>query len=104
MLYDPKWATKEVTVRGLVAWLEQKPADECYDYGNSSTCLAAQFLRQAGVNEERFVGKSGFTLDEEFFREFRFIAAGYGAKRTWTFGAALQRAHAVMSEDRNPRT
>lgn len=103
MLYDPKWDKTETkadpfSLESLIAWLEKQPAEATYDYGDSRQCMAAQCLRSHGVDESRYVGLSGYAL-EDFFPGFRAIAIGDAdiVSDGWTFGAALSRARAVLA-------
>ena len=89
MLYDPKWETKIDTrpsLIGLIAWLENKPPHETYDYRCAGMCLMAQYLLSCGIKEYSLYSNE--------------VAAFFGADENetnpavghpWTYGAALKR-------------
>ena len=97
MLYDPKWGRKAKlrlkpkTLEHLIAWLERQPAERVYCFTNNGTCLLAQYKRS-------YSPRSTYALLDEFPRSFMF-AAGIESD-DWTFGAALTRARALMSDNR----
>lgn len=103
MLYDPKWGktTKAdpFSLKSLIAWLEQQPAAGKYCYSESGHCLLARYLTAMGFEG---VGISPWTYrhlpDREDRKElpdgWNNIAFGY----PFTFGAALERARAVLAQ------
>ncbi|MFZ1006848.1 MAG: hypothetical protein WAN65_08435, partial [Candidatus Sulfotelmatobacter sp.] len=58
MLYDPKWKNKADvnSIHELIAWLETKNPDDCYDYCDAGNCLLCQFLKEVGGYMEPGVG------------------------------------------------
>ena len=109
MLYDPKWEKTETkadpfTLEALIAWLEKQPANATYCYTSTGGCLVAQFLLSLGTYTAVGVDHRGFynrspdsrsTYDPiplpPFFNEV-------ALKNPRTFGAALDRARAAMSD------
>lgn len=52
MLYDPKWEQKTGTkpsLQGFIAWLEQQPPDEAYEYWTCHECAIGQYLQSIGT-------------------------------------------------------
>lgn len=103
MLYDPKWEAKTdpFTLEGLIAWLEQQPAKEAYEFCRWDNCLIAQWLRGIDPNAHRTPnGQDGFhyTVNGRVINTYRFknIALGTGHKERQTFGGALERARAAL--------
>ena len=96
MLYDPKWdqQTRAAprSLESLIAWLEQKDPEAKYDYCKMQSCMVAQWLIDSG--EERY---------QLLSREVAQLFGGRGDyivhMEPWTFGAALQRARAALTQD-----
>lgn len=86
----------------LIAWLETMPADESYEYIDSSQCLLARYLQAKGVFDETdSIGPWSFVYHGEIFTVpsiMNDIASGAGYfsdhpdYNTETCGAALRRA------------
>lgn len=98
MLYDPKWGKKAETkpsvhsLEGLIAWLEEHPAETTYDYCDIGNCLVARYLRARGVKK--------FELFPEELRRLGWYEIAHnsaGGCCDWTYGAALERARAVQA-------
>jgi len=88
MLFRPQWETKTdpLTMEGLIAWLETKPADETYDYENCrGECLYGQYIASHGISWE---GSRGPFMAHVY----QHVAHQY----PWTFGAALDRARKAV--------
>lgn len=82
-----------LTMEGLIAWLEQQPADGTYDYMDcSGGCLVGLYL---GLDEDTF---NGFSNSNHPFEGRVYDIA---CIRPWTFGAALERAreYQALRED-----
>ncbi len=100
MLYDPKWEKADkthagVSLCGLIAWLETMPPHERYDFMNPYKCVLAQYQIAQGIPENDPavavpVSSDGWLTD---------IVQSTGKHKDWTFGAALQRARAALSQD-----
>jgi hypothetical protein len=80
------------SIHSMIAWLETKDPDACYDYKDSFHCLNTQYLEFHGLDygDER-------TWDVPLWHrlhhgDFRYIAEGRGHEDEWTFGKALARA------------
>jgi len=97
MLYDPKWQNETkadpYTLQGFIAWLEQQPADEHYNYYDICGCVAHQYLVSTGARGADGFSEDNHTLGDVFsnLHEYHFVAGAY----PWTFGAALERARFV---------
>lgn len=99
MLYDPKWKPKTkadpFTMQALVAWLEQQPKAKMYDYWDrGGRCLYGQYMAAVGVPW----AEAKLNTIHDPYREFRhavYDIACAGRLRS-TFGAALNRARAVL--------
>jgi hypothetical protein len=88
----------------LIAWLEQQPQDQSYEYANPSNCCLAQYFRAQGYkyvtlgNTSYSFGcrKDGSTEQHGSLPQSWTEIAGYwSGKRNHTFGAALKRARAM---------
>ena len=99
---------------GLIAWLETQPADETYSYGCLGGCLIHQYLTARGLLVN-LVGGAGWYDDRRRYHifpgdvaghqlskvgpghgsPFNVVAIGAIEPRGYTYGAALQRAHAL---------
>lgn len=92
MLYDLKWDLQTqadpFTVEKMIAWLEKQPADEEYNPFIPSICLVGQFCSAHGVRDVP-VALHGW---------LSFIAFGDTAWAPMTFGAALERALAIVEK------
>jgi len=91
MLFDPKW--NPLSLESLIAWLEKQPAQTTYDYQVPDRCLIAQWSGQC---------LSSFEVDALFGGKGLWIAQGRSGPQyeRWTFGAALERARAVLRQSR----
>jgi hypothetical protein len=110
VLYDPKWEVKSEPVvktdpfslDGFIAWLETKPADGAYEWGDIFNCLMAQYFKARGFKVFS-CGGSTFTSREGWFIKrlvTRTVLPSFtytAATRPHTFGAALERARKVQS-------
>lgn len=91
MLFDPKWEkpkTDPHSLDAVMAWLEQQPADQEYDWFDIKGCLACRYLQFLGESEPWANGS---------YRELFGTIETYhqiAGKWPWTFGAALERARA----------
>ena len=92
MLFRPQWEAKTdpLTMEGLIAWLETKPADETYDYENChGDCLYGQYVASHGISwEESRVPFMSYV--------YQHVAHQY----PWTFGTALERARKAVAPHR----
>ena len=43
------------TLDGLIAWLEQQPADGSYDFGDPKACAAGRYYKSIGANPEQWI-------------------------------------------------
>lgn len=99
MLYDPKWQAPETKVDpkslpAFIEWLGKMNPRGKYDYGDcAGTCLIDRWLVHNGIE----VGAS-----EEGARNYLDFCgatewdADIACMRPWTFGAALERARALL--------
>jgi hypothetical protein len=93
MLYDPKW--KRESVADLIAWLEIKPPEECYEFSLCGGCLIAQWM--VGVRQDAWSAEITSIYDGQ--DPGRIAAGPHRAREEWTCGAALARARAhVMAQ------
>lgn len=109
MLYDPRWEVEikadPLSLEGLIAWLERKPADQEYDFLDNANCLNAQYFKARGFplfscgtisfaywRKKHFLWLFPYkTMTEVAFpMAFNVVAV----KEPRTFGAALERARA----------
>lgn len=106
MLYDPKWEQQTKadphSVASLIAWLERKPAKQIYCYTDTGGCLLAQYFTAQGFKDVDAGGWAhwshmvdGNRVSMKAGPVFHQIAKA-GAR---TFGAALERARAVIAND-----
>ena len=85
MLHNPKWDL--ISLESLIAWLEQQPADGTYDWTKPDECLIACYLTsKLGILPEYSVSLY------QSMPHYHEIAA----YEPYTFGAALERARAVL--------
>ncbi len=102
MLYDKRWDAKlrdaeadPLTLESLIAWLEKQPAETSYDWQDcEGHCLIGRYFTAMGMGE--FV---------PYERVFSNILDDYGdvcssLSGPTTYGAALERARAVMAKRR----
>ena len=98
MLYDPRWEQKTdkqfagISLRGLIAWLETKPADEQYEYSQPLKCVAAQYLQSMGCPEKDSSVDFGGYVALETKAPDRDWLYQIVSQFPQTFGAALERA------------
>jgi len=90
MLHNPKWDVQTkpdaLSLAGLVAWLETKPADEKYDFTDCrGKCLYGQYMASHGFGWE----------EASSFRANVYMHVAY--QYPWTFGAALERARKAVT-------
>lgn len=79
----PLWS-----LRGLIAWLEMKPAETAYNWLSIDHCVVAQYLRdKTGKNNP--AGAYSFDRLPKYFE--------VACELPWTFGAALARARAALA-------
>ena len=90
MLYDPKWEQKtkaDPSFDGFIRWLEQQPADGCYDYRNPGCCCLQRYGKSIGHGTLSAFDALHITVlgpDGEHNHVVK--------SRPWTYGAALARA------------
>lgn len=99
MLYDPRWQIKrDLSLRGLIAWLEAQLADKAYIHTFADECLLGQWLKFIDPKSSP-VACGGYVYivngSNQNFLHLKDIACGSGPK-DWTFGSALQRARQAM--------
>lgn len=88
--------TYPVSLQGLISWLETCSPKGRYDWWDcSGHCLLGQFQsisqgREPGDRDSEYDGYYGYALT----RKLTPIASS----RPWTYGAALTRARAMLSE------
>lgn len=91
MLYDKRWERKLPKVNSIehfTAWLETKPANEVYNFGDYKQCAYAQYAIDNG-RKPRFCPP--LKLIPILAPETGPLESTYS-----TFGAALQRAYAKL--------
>lgn len=100
MLFNPSWRKTEekqrvFTLARLAQWLETKPADESYDWHDVFGCVLCQFLHEVGGYEDP-AGDVAFgpSTISDWGDEGYYQICG---EAPWTFGAALERARAVLA-------
>ena len=99
MLYDPKWSAAKpdvMSVEGLIHWLEKQPAEMDYSYLSVTDCLLARYFKACGYWGVMCGGKTwnNWTLfSRQLPKDFFGISVGVPC----TYGAALKRARAVLS-------
>lgn len=109
MLYDPKWEKKTkadpFTLWAFIAWLEKQPADQKYDYLDCfGACLYAQYMQSVGVSWED-AGASSLYRNGDKHKAFREMAIyPVAARAPWTYGAALERARAALTQHKGTET
>jgi hypothetical protein len=87
------------TLPHLISWLRTKPADGEYNFHNcEGFCLASQYAYAHGFNGKdpeiaslRFDANIGYSNTNVILSE-----------HPWTFGAALERAEALLASGRTP--
>jgi hypothetical protein len=87
----------------LTKWLETKPPNKTYDYGNGQKCLLAQYFQENDV-EDAMLGRYDLYRGKNYDLvkvanlpdQFDDIARGYNGL-DWTFGGALERAKKVVA-------
>jgi|ERR1700722_6253995 len=99
MLYNPSW--DKLSLAALVAWLEKQPRDRQYCYGDYGGCLAAQYNQSIGRRYNvTLVGHR--TKNKSFDHQLEWIAGGWKENEydvgERTFGAALERAKAMLAQ------
>ena len=75
------------SLESLIAWLEKMPADNAYNAANPRECLLGQWIMSAGVDDPTI---TSVTMGNRM--PFNDIAVA----RPYTFGAALDRARALL--------
>ena len=99
--------TDPFSTEALVEWLRKQPADQGYDYGDSCGCLLARYL-QSAVNSTVYVSSSRWFMIGPISAEYETelpegwddISIGL-SDNTWTFGAALARAEALLAKEKS---
>ena len=97
MLYDPKWDKTKATpsVEGLLAWLEQQPADGCYRFTEPSACVAGRYYASIGQAPRAFIGGVPCSVEADLGVDgMRLISALHAEPQT--YGAALYRLRAIL--------
>ena len=106
MLFNPDWSKTETKadpfkLETLIAWLEKQPAGT-YDYTCCKSCLLCQYFTDNGV-DFLSVGPGYLRLHDYSSRDlpqsFDDVAGILSGKEGWTFGAALERARALHSDN-----
>lgn len=108
MLYDPKWETKTIfDLHRLIEWLEQKPPQKRYCYLDNGNCLLGQYFKFIGELPDHAkdgIGGSYAHLKSGHFElpeAWSSIAQDdMSAVQDWTFGGALSRARAFLTDKR----
>jgi hypothetical protein len=93
MLYDPKWEKKaksELSLAGLIAWLETQDPKTEYEWFGCTPCLVEQYAAACGFSRDDLY----CVKDERGFNAYDRIAcdSGLAVAKPHTFGAALDRA------------
>ena len=102
MLYDPKWEKTKTkaapfSLSSLIAWLEQKPADETYCYEDTGGCLLHKYFTPCGFTNVLVGGMS--LVHGSQWQHYKRISAAMQdipLEHPRTFGAALERARAAV--------
>lgn len=107
MLYDPKWEVEvkadPLTLESLIAWLETKPTDEAYDYHNChGRCLYGQYMASHGIKWKESGASIPGLAPKARDRFCELVYCAVADQGPWTFGAALERARAAVS-NRSPK-
>lgn len=77
----------------FIAWLETKDPNEKYDYCAPGDCLLAQYLQAMG-SPDYWLTHNG--VREAFDGHGQEIVHPSSDRDTWAFGAALERARAII--------
>jgi hypothetical protein len=96
MLYDPKWQIPTKTrsrpsIAGLIAWLEEQPAETKYEWMSPMGCLVCKYYEAEGFQEwgdRKWFYRDAFGGSVD---DYHFV----GGTAPWTFGAALARARVL---------
>jgi hypothetical protein len=113
MLYDPKWEVEvkadPFSLESLIAWLEKQPENKSYRYTCIGHCLLAQYFTAMGferVSVQPYWFKHSGGIEQQFSDDFENIAVAHDGrgKDKFTFGAALKRARAALSDMTKDRT
>ena len=96
--------------RSFIEWLKSKDPNEHYEYRDPNNCLLGQYFKAKGLMN--FASLSGNTISLTIGHPIDFPVAWQGIARErlstdeypiygekiagWTFGAALQRAEAML--------
>ncbi len=87
MLYSPKWSEN---LNDFLAWVEQQPANEPYNWANSQNCACGQYAKAIGKEEWILQALKGVS----FWQMANALALGEpGDPLRWTFGALATRIH-----------
>lgn len=100
LIHAPKVVADPLSIDGMIAWLETRPANEEYCYVKSDGCLYAQYGEYLGYGKGE-IGYRGYLMavtglsnptacDEPYGRENPYLSVARGGARN--FGAALERA------------
>lgn len=89
-------------LQNLIEWLEKKPAEGTYDFIDTRGCLLFQYLKAQGLPIES-VGTTCWVdttiiMHKDLPQSFVTVSSGVGWDDPRTFGAALDRARALVKE------
>lgn len=105
-------AQTDFTIADVLAWARTKPADERYNYQDSTNCALCQFLRDTDRAERPRVSmwadnvRGGWSEDWQDRREYPKImepvlsgdGSFEGDETLWTFGGLVSRLEALCPE------
>ena len=94
MLYNPTW-NKTPSIEGLIVWLETQDPATTYDWRRVGGCLICAYYNALGINNFSSVSRP---LYGDMFgeREDRKRYYAVAERLPWTYGAALERARAIV--------
>lgn len=98
MLYDPKWEARPniMSLRGLVAWLEQQPPETTYDYVNPYDCLLCRYFLAHGYSDVSVALNTLWHSGGKISFPDGMRRAAITDADIDTYGAALKRANSVL--------
>jgi hypothetical protein len=100
MFFDPscKPEVERPCLAGFIAYAEREPTDREYDWFSAAHCVVGEYLiaRFGKLREKENGNRIPFADACDGAENYRMI----GQTKPWTYGAALQRAKALLVADR----
>lgn len=103
MLFDPKWEVQTkpdvLSLEGLIAWLETKPAQRAYDYLNcEGQCLYGQYMAAHGIPWRESGASAPGLAPKERDHFCALVYRDVADDSPYTFGGALERARKALGK------